>query len=253
MSVGKYTSNAAIWGDSGRCPLGIELVGQVFNYLDRLEQMDKDGSPALARHAFAEQRTLKLSWYDRLKDVQEKLAHMSGKLPVNPVAIKKTLKEFFIRQWETDRKLNRKLGFYNAAKRSFCCEKYLCMNLTSSQSKRIAQIRTSSHRFNIETGRHGPTKRCNILHRLCYQCCEKGTIDHLAELPFFEPIIEDELHVLRDCPAYNDLRDQLSGTTKTNLLNDDLTSLFDDRRMIQEIAKMLVRVQARRFPKKDQN
>ena len=58
-------------------PLGIELVGQVFHYLDRLEQTDKDGSPALARHAFAKQRTLNVSWYERLKDVLEKLAHMS--------------------------------------------------------------------------------------------------------------------------------------------------------------------------------
>ena len=85
---------------------------------------------------------------------------------------------------------------------------------------------------------------------MCYQCGDEATIELLTELPFFEPIKEDELHVLRHCPMYNDLRDQLSEKTKTSLFNDDLTSLFEDRRMTQDIAKMLVRVDARRFPKK---
>ena len=250
MSVGKYTSNAAIWGDTGRCPLGIELVGQVYNYFDRLEQMDKDGSPALVRHAFAEQKLQNMCWYNRLKQLHEKLGNLPGEVPESPLAIKKALKEMFIGKWEADRHENAKLGFYNAVKKNFCCEQYLCMDLNSNQSKRIAQIRSSSHRFNIEAGRHGSAKRSNILHRLCYQCGDEATIELLAELPFFEPIKEDELHVLRHCPMYNDLRDQLSEKTKTSLLNDDLTSLFEDRRMTQDIAKMLVRVDVRRFPKK---
>jgi hypothetical protein len=32
LSVGKYTSNAAIWGDSGRYPLATDLTQQVYSY-----------------------------------------------------------------------------------------------------------------------------------------------------------------------------------------------------------------------------
>ena len=120
-----------------------------------------------------------------LKHVHEKLGNLPGEVPESPSAIKKALKEMFIGKWEADRHVNAKLGFYNAVKKNFCCEQYLCMDLNSNQSKRIAQIRSSSHRFNIEAGRHGSVKRSNILHRLCYQCGDEATIELLAELPFF--------------------------------------------------------------------
>ena len=81
-------SQKPVQWDTGRCSLGIKLVGQVCNYLDRLKQIDKYGSPALVRHAFAEQRTVNLSWYERLKNGQEKLTHMSLEVLVNPSAIK---------------------------------------------------------------------------------------------------------------------------------------------------------------------
>ena len=100
--------------------------------------MDKDGSPALVRHAFAEQRTLNLSWYKRLNDMQEKLELLPGEVLESLSAIRKSFKELFVGQWEKDRDLNGKLGFYNAVKKSFLCEKYLCMDLTANQSKRIA-------------------------------------------------------------------------------------------------------------------
>ena len=41
MGVNKYTSNAAVWGDTGRHPVAL-----VFTYLYRVQQMDTDDSPA---------------------------------------------------------------------------------------------------------------------------------------------------------------------------------------------------------------
>ena len=48
MGVNKYTSNAAVWGDTGRHPLALVLTKQVFAYLHRVQQMDTDDSPVLA-------------------------------------------------------------------------------------------------------------------------------------------------------------------------------------------------------------
>ena len=47
MGVNKTTSNAAVWGDCGRYPLGVELSKQVFNYRKRLEEMEDDDSSCL--------------------------------------------------------------------------------------------------------------------------------------------------------------------------------------------------------------
>ena len=39
LGVNKFTSNCAVWGDTGRYPLGIELSTQVYGYMDRLEKL----------------------------------------------------------------------------------------------------------------------------------------------------------------------------------------------------------------------
>ena len=132
------------------------------------------------------------------------------------------------------------------------------MDRTSSSSQRGLHRSEAAHTVLIskpeDTGQQSNV--CNILHRLCYQCGDEETLEHLGDLLCFEPISikEDEYCTscdMRNCPAYNDLRNQLSETTKTSLFNDDLTSLFEDRRMVEDIAKMFVRVDARRFPKKE--
>ena len=73
IAVGKYTSNAAVWGDSGRYPLAIELLEQLCGYQNHLEQLETDNSPTLVRHAFAEQKTLKLTWYSNLDHLKSDL------------------------------------------------------------------------------------------------------------------------------------------------------------------------------------
>ena len=249
MGVNKFTSNTAVWGDSGRYPLAIELSAQVSKYHDRLQQMDLDNNPAFVRHAFAEQKALSLPWYSNIHQGRTRLETTVDQNLSTPPTIKEALQKMFLEQWEKDRHHNRKLGFYNTIKASFGCENYLSMDLTSKQSKKLAQLRTSSHRFNIETGRHGQVRHSNSLNRVCYQCCDEDTVKYLAALPFFEPINEDEVHILRVCPTYNDFRETLSEAAKDCLFND-LTTLFKDRTYILEVAKMLARIDARRFPKK---
>ena len=62
-SVHKFASNAAIWGDTDRYLLAIELSSQVYTYFNRVSEMESSGKEALVSHAFAEQRALNLSWY----------------------------------------------------------------------------------------------------------------------------------------------------------------------------------------------
>ena len=211
--------------------------------------MDTDSNPAFVRHAFAEQKALSLPWYKNIAQGRSKLEAVSEHDLSSPLYIKEALQKVFIEQWEKYRHLNKKIGFYNTIKESFGCENYLCMDLSYKQSKKLAQLRSSSHRFNIETGRHGHLRHSNALNCICYQCCDEDTIGNLAELPFFEPINEDEEHVLRVCPTYAEFRESLTEAARVCLFND-IAAFLKDKSYILEAAKMLVRIDGRRFHKK---
>ena len=168
------------------------------------------------------------------------------------VSIKNKMKSAFESQWREDKSKNKKLKFYNTLilKDKFERENYLSFALNHQQLKRITQIRTSAHRFNIETGRHGIDKQLSIINRLCYHCCvdDRETLLNLIELPFFDPIIEDEVHVLSQCPLYEDLREALNDVTREALLTDLPRALsLKDELMTRDIGKFLIKVNERRL------
>ena len=249
MGVNKKTSNCAVWGDTGRYPLAIELSKQVFKYYDRLVALDKNDSNALIRHAFCEQREHKLFWYRSLLDTKTELEKTSNICLNSNNMIRSALRTAFLNTWEDERLKNKKLVFYNSVKKSFATETYLTMNLTPKEVRRISQIRTSSHKFNIETGRYD-LNSANPLSRTCKSCSNQDweIMELLAGLPTFPSIIEDELHVLRSCILYEDLRQRLSQTAKTAIFSD-VSLLFSSTTLIRETSRFLGKIHLRRFPK----
>ena len=113
MSVHKYTSNAAVWGDCGRYPLGIVASKLVFCYKKRLELMENENSDALVRHAFVEQRQLNLKWYSSITAVKNRLEVEESKPLAWPNQVRTGFKNWFTRTWNAERLLNNKLKFYN--------------------------------------------------------------------------------------------------------------------------------------------
>ena len=96
----------------------------------------------------------------------------------------------YTNQGSTGRLKNRKLLFYNTIKMSFGYEQFLNMNLSYNEYKKLAQFRSSSHRFNIETGRHGTHKRNQVVSRICDACStdERDVLDNFAEMPSLTPL-----------------------------------------------------------------
>ena len=248
LKVNKTTSNAAVWGDTGRYPLAVELSSQLFSYWDRLNKMEKDDASCLVRHAFSEQKNLNLSWHKNIEKarvtIKKESKSTTGDTPHN---LKMDLQTLFQQQWNYDRANNKKLEFYNTVKTSFGIEKYLLMNISTKKRKVLAKFRSSSHSFNIETGRHGASRR-HIINRICKNCStqDQEVLYGLAEMPFFDPIIEDEVHVLRTCSLYEDLRHCLSQSAKTSLFNN-MEYLFMEPELIKELTKFLNEINKRRF------
>ena len=161
------------------------------------------------------------------------------------------MKNWFLDIWNSDRYSNNKLKFYNTIKFEFGEEQYLGLDLKNTESKRIAQIRTSSHKFSVETGRHG-MKRLKLQNRVCKNCTTKDqeVLELLLVLPFPEPIIEDETHVLKECPLYEDLRRKLLPQT-SSLLQSEIGQIFKNSATIRDLGRFLAKVNNRRFPTKD--
>ena len=88
-------------------------------------------------------------------------------------------------QWLSTIQIKPKLRFYKLFKDSFTVEKYLSINLSSSERSLLAQIRLGILPLHIETGRFNNIDRDE---RLC-KICNNGEI-------------EDELHFLFNCSTY---------------------------------------------------
>ena len=219
MGVGKYTSNAAVWGDFGRHPVLVNSIRQIFNYMNRLRGFSTLGIPNLARYAFEEQMKCELPWIKRMNDIIGNLDknRLDKSIP-NATLMSARGKAQFVEYWNLDRRSNRKLTFYNLIKKDFTVEPYLTMPRLSN-SHLIAKIRSSSHRLKCETGRYG-MKANALSSKICPSCSNEDNMELLVHLPFVQPIIEDELHFLRTCPRYTTTRDRLKDVVKTALFKD---------------------------------
>ena len=88
-------------------------------------------------------------------------------------------------------KENNKLRTYGLVKSSVGLENYLIMITNLKHRNSLTQIRLSSHRLMIETGRH---KKIPARERFC---------------PFCKTEVEDEIHFVVKCKTYDNLRKPL--------------------------------------------
>ena len=89
-------------------------------------------------------------------------------------------------------KQRNKLRTYKTFKRSYETETYVkCQSLTRMQRSALAKFRCGVAPLKIETGRY---EQLAISDRVCFHCTSK---------------VEDESHVLINCPLYSTLRQKL--------------------------------------------
>jgi len=106
-----------------------------------------------------------------------------------------------------------KLRTYNMFKTTIHREKYLDILSNRSLRSAISRFRISSHNLNIETGRY---LRQATHERVCNMCNSN--------------VVEDELHFLTVCPAYNHSRERLFTIAQNSCVN--FTSLDDKSRFV---------------------
>ena len=170
LGLPKRTSNASVWGDTGRHPLVLKLSKLTIDYLNKLILLDKENSEKLVRHAFVEQKNLNLPWFSSMQrmtlllDPSSDIKGSATKTP-NSLLCCKRGQDIFEEKWVAECKNNRKLEFYNTVKSNFQLEPYIekCSHL---ECKLVGRWRMSAHKLNRETGRYG-SKAGSIHHKCC--------------------------------------------------------------------------------------
>lgn len=202
LGVHRKTTNTAVYGDTGRAPLAIATHQQCTKYYIRAlsKSLDETNDSLLAL-AVREQRQLQLEWYT--------FWHASYQLGGRDI-----LEAQHVSHWQKLRLQQSKLGFYNQVKDEYSYAEYL--NVPRGYRSSVAKLRLSAHDLLIEVGRY------NGMARTCRYCT--NNMDLLLELPTMNPIWENEVHVLSECPEYNDLR-TASGMADT-LYGGNLTHIF---------------------------
>ena len=224
LGIGKKATNATAWGETGKLPLLIDCYKLCIKYFTRVINLPDSN---FARAAMKEQISLGLPWFTNIKRLIEIFDPMrrsdyelssldytnAGTMAAlcSPNEIKIKLSETFTRSWQSYIDNSPKLEFFKSIKYSFAWEHYLDYSKSFNDRRYTAMIRTSSHRLNIETGRHRGLDRNE---RTCRHCLKSGNL-----------VVEDEDHILHKCPLTEPARSKLISKIESLSCNFDLTRL----------------------------
>ena len=233
LGVHKRASNIGCYGEAGRVPLGVKCLPQVLRYFlhleatsENLNQFNASEIP-LSTLAFLEQKKLGMKWYSTLKDICIRQSDVQHSNMLSAEAIKQNCCKEFVKFWNSELSTRSKLGFYRSVKSEFGYEEYLSL-LPRILRMPVTKLRISAHNLNCEKGRYNNNSgNDRLLLKTCSFCmADDAPSTLLHELPFYAPIVEDELHVLVTCPKYNLPRSKLPQVVLSHLLRHELSELF---------------------------
>ena len=203
LGVNKFTPNAAIQGDMGvRVPWQHQKLEIARQWCRLVNMSDSRVNKKIFK--WANGFTCK-NWTSRAKNFFN-LCQRDVYTAVNNIDKKdfmddmhECIEKIFVEKWLAivnkveSRKKNgkNKLRTYCTLKSTFCSEKYVYNILPKSHRSALAQFRSGTAPIRLETGRY---EGLPVEERICFVC---------------KNCVESELHVLIECPLYNEIRSLL--------------------------------------------
>ena len=144
--------------------------------------------------------------------------------------------------WFNETRDQSKLTFYASFKSRFIAEPYLTSISNIDHRIALTRFRFSAHKLCIETGRYSnKSYHLKKFDQACTFCMNSdNTVSGLSSedtLP--EPILEDEIHFLKQCPTYDHLRESLTNELSANLANEKFRCIFESSPLSKELAKFI--------------
>ena len=227
LGVHKFTPIPAILGEMGWLTCKYRQYLSVLRLWNRLIKMDAN---RLTKRVFLwdyDQSIAGNNWSQNTKEVLTLLGMehcFSLKTTIDIRQAKSMFMQLLENNWKQDLESKPKLRLYKTFKNNFDTERYLHSYISKSKRSLLVQFRTGVLPLRIETGRFhlirdkqtNKLRKLSIEERTCL-ICNSGEI-------------EDEIHFLCNCKAYEHLRNKLF---KTVLLKCcDFLSLTDDEKLV---------------------
>ena len=216
LGVNKKSTNLAVYGELGRTPYFIDIIGGVIKYFKRIQNMESDSLLAQSLNTSKELfNNGKQSWYTGLSFIFDQL-NIDDTMSVHE--IKSLLIKRSMGYWEKQIKENAvdkqgKLRTYFCFKPKFKKEIYLRIIQNREVRKCYTEFRISAHQLAIERGRY---KNVKSTERICKNC-------HTNE-------VESEMHFLLQCQKYQEERNKLYLYLKSTYKNFNI--LTDENKFI---------------------
>ena len=225
LGVHKFTPLAAINGEMGWLPCKYRHYLCMLRLWNRLIKMD---SSRITKKVFLwDYEKCTANWSNDIREILRLINmqnHFISKTPVNT----KHVKELFMAKTENDWKLELeskpKLRVYKTFKNKYETENYLNTYISKSKRSLLVQFRTGVLPLRIETGRFhlikdtssNKLRKLNVDERTCLLCKSNE--------------VEDEIHFLCHCVAYENLRSNLFKSVVQNI--PQFHSLSDNEKFV---------------------
>ena len=196
LGVSKQTTNYGVWLELGRTPLMIFAQKAAVKNWERIRRGDANFYLKLSYKNAQEDS---LVWLSRIESILSEnglnclFMEDEGRNTrnVSSILTLRLTDRFHQEAFSTISNENSKLRTYGLVKSLVGTEKYLTSVSNLKHRKSLSQLRLSSHRLMIETGRH---KNIVSSERFCTFCKTE---------------IEDEIHFVIKCKTYHHLRKSL--------------------------------------------
>ena len=219
LGLKRNSSSLAVYGELGIIPTALLGIVRIIKFWHRISHLNDD---TLVKKALNEARSLPSNisnWFNSVKLALDAIGLSTlwndpSSLSPNQVnrIVKDKIFTIFHNFWKSELTSSHqgslrhsKLRTYKTFKSQLKLEKYLSVSMNFKYRKTLCKFRCSDHTLLIETGRH---KRLDVNDRICKNC----TLG----------LIEDEIHFLLVCPAYETLRTNLLLHTSVAPLTTDL-------------------------------
>ena len=222
LGVSSKATNLAVRGETGRYPLLIQIIANMFKYLTHIQKSKNNLLTEAYRLSVDLSNKGIDSWVNFIKSI---LSYLNIKADLNSNSkylYRKVLNALitkFILNWKEktqsthgeNKHTGNKLRTYSLFKQNFTMEKYLQFG-SRNQRRNLCKFRISNHKLEIEQGRY---KNISADKRLCKLCKNN---------------VEDEIHFLLKCPVLNDVRN--TNLSKIHELYPNTERLNDKDKLI---------------------
>ena len=204
IGVNSSVNNSMALGECGRLPLCVIYHTKCIKYWCKLLTMPDTRYPKSCYKMLKAQDDIgRVNWATKVKELLYKygfgfvwLSQDIGDIGWFTLQFKQRIEDCMRQGWHYDIFNSSRCDLYKNIKTMLDPERYVTLNIPFKLKRSMARFRCSSHKLNVEVGRHLGIDR---EYRTCTFCSNSSN----------EICIEDEYHVFFKCHKYVNLRQDL--------------------------------------------